>query len=74
MLTHGASLEEIPPVKEPILDVRIAQLVFNKESLAMIDNKKKVSQLTSKPDVQLAHTFLNVSSELLTDYLIFRGD
>lgn len=43
MLTYGASLEEVPPVKEIILEVRMAYMELNHEAIALIENKNKVS-------------------------------
>ncbi|OEH80168.1 hypothetical protein cyc_00248 [Cyclospora cayetanensis] len=43
MLTYGASLGEIPAVKEPILEVRLAYMKFNTDVLPLIENKNKVS-------------------------------
>ena len=43
MLAYGASLEEIPPVKEVILEVRMAHMEFNAEAVARLENKSKVS-------------------------------
>lgn len=42
MLTYGAALEEVPPVKEIILVVKIAQMVFKREALIQVDNNKEV--------------------------------
>ena len=43
MLTYGAALEEVPPVKEIILEVRALHITFNKDALAHIENRKTVS-------------------------------
>ncbi|CDI85070.1 hypothetical protein, conserved [Eimeria praecox] len=43
MLTYGASLEEAPPVKEIILEVRMAYVEFNAEAVACLENKDKLS-------------------------------
>ncbi|CDJ52090.1 hypothetical protein, conserved [Eimeria brunetti] len=43
MLTYGASLEEVPPVKEVILEVRMAYMEFNAEAVGRLENKNKLS-------------------------------
>ncbi|CDJ58176.1 hypothetical protein, conserved [Eimeria maxima] len=43
MLTYGASLEEAPPVKEIILEVRMAYMEFNAEAVARLENRNKLS-------------------------------
>lgn len=51
-------MEEVPPVKEIILEVKTAYATFNEEALALVENRKKVSLqkalLASYPASQLA--------------------